>query len=126
MSSIVEGSIEELFRAMSEFPGDSNTQEVDEVLGDISIIDEESIGTKASRYVMDFPDDSYLSLIVEDVMHDELSLEGQLVAHVEPMVEEDEQSSFGLATDLDQIDAQTVSKATILPYSRTGLYRWGL
>lgn len=62
---------------MSDFPGGSNTKEVDEVSGDISTVDEESIGIEASKSVTKFPNGSYVALIVEDVMHDELSLEGR-------------------------------------------------
>lgn len=50
------------------------TQEVDEVLRDISTVDESSIGIEAS--VTEFPDGSYLLLIVEDVMHVELIFGG--------------------------------------------------
>ena len=43
--SVVEVSIDEVSRAVFEFSGDSSAQQVDEASGDISIVDEESIGT---------------------------------------------------------------------------------
>lgn len=61
---------------MSEFSSDRSAQQIDEVSGDISTVDEELIGTEESRSLTEFPDRSYLSLIVENVMHDEISVEG--------------------------------------------------
>ena len=83
----------------------------------ISTFDEELIGTEASRFVTKFLDGSYLLLIVEDVMHDELCVEGQLVAHVEPMVEEDEQPSFGPTIDEEQTNAQVSNRVVVLSYN---------
>lgn len=79
------------------------------MLGDIFTIDAELIGTEVCRYVIEFSDDSYLSLIIEDLMHDQLTVEGQLVAHVEPMVEEDEQLSLGsVVTTKSHIHSENV------------------
>ena len=37
------------------------------------------------------------------------------MTHVEPMVEEDEQSSLGPSTNLELLDAQTVNRFAVLP-----------
>lgn len=95
--------------------GDNNAPQVDEVPRDISTIDEALIGTKASRSMTKLQDNNHLQLTREHVLHVGLSMEEQFEAHVEPMMEEDEQSSFGQATDLEQIDAQTVSKVAVVP-----------
>jgi len=55
--------------------------------------------------------------VKEDDMHgvnDEPLLESQLEAHVEPMMDEDEQLSFGLAIDKEQTNAQAVNRAIVI------------
>lgn len=76
-----------------------------EVLGD----------TKVPRAMTDFLDYNHLHQRGEHIKGREIAMEGQVVTHVEPMVEEDEKSYFGLTTDLKHTDAQTITKATILP-----------
>ena len=46
-------------------------------------------------------------------MHDEPFVESQLEVHVEPMIEEDEQPSFGSTIDEEQIDAQTTNRVIL-------------
>lgn len=74
--------------------------------GDISSIDEKSIGTEASRSMTNFLDASHLQLTSEDVLYDGLSME-KLEAHVETMIEEDAQLSFGLYIDEGQCKEPT-------------------
>lgn len=69
------------------------------MLGDISNVDEDPIGTKASRSMTELSDDNHLQLTGQHVLHVGLYMEEQLEAHVEPMMEEDVQPSFGLAID---------------------------
>ena len=47
------------------------------------------------------------------VMHDELFGESQLEVHVEPIIKEDEQPSFGPAIDEEQTNAQTASGVVV-------------
>ena len=47
-------------------------------------------------------DNNHLQLTDEKLLHVGLSMEEQLEAHVEPMMEEDVQPSFGLAIDEGQ------------------------
>lgn len=81
---------------VTEFSGDSSTPQVDEVPGDISIVDEELIGIEASKSMTELSNNNHLQLTGENVLHNGFSMEKQLEAHVEPM-EEDVQPSFGLA-----------------------------
>lgn len=50
----------------------------------------------------------------EDVMHDELYMEGQLQAHVDPMMKEDELPYFGSTIDKGHINAQATSRVAVL------------
>ena len=45
--------VDEVPSVVTEFSGDSNAPQVDEVPRDISTIDEEPIGTKASKYMIE-------------------------------------------------------------------------
>lgn len=47
-------------------------------------------------------------------MHDESYVEGKLVAHVEPMVEEDEQPCLGSSINEEKIDASTIIQVAVL------------
>lgn len=49
----------------------------------------------------EFLDDNHLQQHGEHIEGCQIVMEGQIVIHVEPMVEEDEQSSFGPGTNLD-------------------------
>jgi len=111
---VVEVSIDEVSRTMYGFSGDGRAHQIGEVPGDISTIDEEPIGTEASRSVIDFLDGSYLLLIVEDVMHDQLFMEGRLLVHVDPMVEEDEQPSLEAAIHEEKLGASATSRVFML------------
>lgn len=51
--------------------------------------------------------------IVEHSAYDGPSLESQLVAHVEPMMEEDEQTSLGQTIDEERAIAQTTTREVI-------------
>jgi len=72
------------------------------------------IGTMVSRVMTEFLDDSQLQQNGENAMHDESFVEGQLVAHVEPMVEEDEQPSLGSTIDGEKVNASATSRDVIL------------
>lgn len=64
--------------------------------------DEVPIGTEASRFMTELSEENQLWLTGEDVLHDGLSIEEQLEAHIEVVTEEDVQPSFGLAIDEGQ------------------------
>jgi len=89
MPFFVEVSIDEVSRVMSGYSGDSNAPQVDEVSGDISIVDDELIGAEASKSMPELLDDSHLHLTREHVLYVGLSMEEKLEAHVESMMEED-------------------------------------
>jgi len=82
------------------------------MLGNISI-DVVLVGIVLSQVVIEFPDGSHLQQSGEDVMHDELFVEGQLVAHVQRMVEEDGQPSLESATDEEQTRASAINKVIV-------------
>lgn len=65
---------------MTKSSGDSIAQHVGEVLGDITIVDEELIGIEAPRSMTKLLDDSHLQLTGDDVLYDGLSMEEQLEA----------------------------------------------
>jgi len=102
MSSVVEVFIDEVSRVVTEFSNDSSTLQGDEVSGDIPTIDEELIGTEASRSMTELSDDSHLQLTGGHVLHVGLSMEEQSEARVESMMDDDVQPSFGLAIDEGQ------------------------
>jgi len=108
MPSVVEVSIDEVPRVVNEFSSDSNAQQVDEVSRDISTVDEDPTSTEASKSMTVLSDYSHLQLTGEHVLHVGLSTEEQLEAHVEPMMEEDVQPSFGLAIDEGQLRDHTL------------------
>jgi len=73
--------------------------------------------TEVPRALTKFPDSSHQQHHGENPHGHELVMEGQVVTHDEPTVGKDEQLFFGTVVDLDHIDAQTVTRATILPDS---------
>jgi len=80
-------TIDEVPKDVTEFSGSNSTPQVDEVSGDISTVDEESIGTKACASMKKPQDESQLQLTGEHILHVWLSMEEQLEAHVDPMME---------------------------------------
>lgn len=59
---------------MTKFLSDSGTPQVDEVLRDISTIDEEPIGIEASRSMTEHQDDMDLQFTSEHVLNVRLSM----------------------------------------------------
>jgi len=100
-------SIDEVFRVVTEFSGDSNPPQVDEEPEDNSTIVKELIGTEASKSMMELPDDSRLQLTGEHIVHIGLSMKEHSEAHVE-LVMEDVQPSFRLAIDEGQHRGHTL------------------
>ena len=109
-------SIVEISGVVTGFSGNSSARQDDEVSRDITTLDEERIGTEAPRSMIELWDDNHLQQHGEHIEGCELFMEALFVAHVEPMVEEDEQSSLGPTTDLELINA-TVNRVAVLPDS---------
>jgi len=95
MPSVVEVSIDEVPQVVTELSRDSSAPNVDEVPRGIPTVDEEPIGTEASRAMKELSDDSHLQLTGEHVLHVGLFMEEQLEACVESMMDEGVQPSFG-------------------------------
>ena len=89
VTSTVEVYIDEVSRDMIEFLGDSSTRHDDEVLRDITTLDEELIGTKAPISTIELQGYSHLQH-GDNIEGCDLVMLGKFMTHIEPMVEEDE------------------------------------